>query len=59
MAKPKLKLVRAKCGCDGCFFENETECPGFETDDFEACHKAGEHLIFVPDEEGDDNGTRV
>lgn len=50
-----MKKVRAKCGCEGCIFEHEDECPGYEdyqsTDKFEACSENGVQMIFV---EGDD-----
>lgn len=58
MAEPKLKLVPAKCGCEGCFFEDETTCPGDEEKDFAKCSENGAQKIFVKDE-GEDNGTRV
>lgn len=56
--EPKLKLVRAKCGCDGCYFADKEDCPGDADNKFAACSENGEQKIFVIDE-GEDNGTRV
>ena len=58
MAEPKLKLVPAKCGCEGCFYEHEDKCPGDEEKDFAKCSENGAQKIFVIDE-GENNGARV
>lgn len=62
MAEPKLKLVPAKCGCDGCYYEDKDNCPGYEKVEgphkFEACTENGAQKIFVKDE-GDNNGATV
>lgn len=55
----ELKLVKAKAGCMGCYYEEKDECPG-DTAHFEKCVQNDEHMIFVPVEpEGDDNGTGI
>lgn len=57
----ELKLVKAKAGCMGCYYEDKEECPG-DTAHFEKCVVNGEHMIFVPitDKiEGDNDGARV
>ena len=58
MEEPKLKLVPAKCGCDGCYFADKDDCPGDADNKFAACSENGAQKIFVIDE-GDNNGTRV
>lgn len=52
----ELKKVKAKCGCEGCYYEDEDECPGDNEPKLGACCDNGEHMIFV---KGEDNGTRV
>lgn len=54
-----MKLVPAKCGCEGCLYEYEDECPA---DDkvvgLNACTKDDKSMIFV-DEEDEENESRV
>ena len=57
MEEPKLKLVHAKCGCDGCYFADKDDCPGDADNEFAACSENGIQKIFVPVE--DDNGTEL
>ena len=54
----ELKLVKAKAGCMGCYYEEKDECPG-DTAHFEKCVQNGEHMIFVPVEQEDNNGTGI
>lgn len=49
-----LKLVPAKCGCEGCFFEDRFECPGDEEKDFAKCSVEGRQMIFVKKEQNDE-----
>lgn len=58
MAEPKLKLVPAKCGCDGCYFADRIDCPGDEEKHFARCSENGTQKIFVVDE-GENNGERI
>ena len=47
-----LKLVPAKCGCDGCYYEDSGDCPWDK--DHEACVVDGANMIFKnPFEDGD------
>ena len=41
--KPKTNLVKqiCRCGCQGCYYENEKECPDKE------CSASEEEYIFV------------
>lgn len=52
-----MKLVRAKLGCEGCYFEEEKTCPGYkkynDPDKFKECTQDGVPMIFI--EEGDNN----
>ena len=53
-----VKVVRAKCGCEGCLFEDDPDCPGKKENNFEACTTAnGESGIIVKEE--DNNESRV
>lgn len=46
-----LKLVPAKCGCDGCYYEDSDDCPWDK--DHEACVVDGANMIFInPSEDG-------
>ena len=49
-----MKKVKAKCGCEGCIFEHEQDCPGFDSSSkpLEACSENGIAMIFIK-EEGD------
>lgn len=58
MAEPKLKLIPAKWGCEGCYFADRIDCPGDEEKDFARCSENGTQKIFVVDE-GEDNGRTV
>lgn len=49
-----LKLVPAKCGCEGCYFEDKFECPGDEEKDFAKCSENGAQKIFVKKEQNDE-----
>lgn len=53
-----LKLVPAKCGCEGCYFEDRDTCPGYTTfgdpNKFEACTVNGTGMIFVKKEQSDE-----
>lgn len=53
-----LKLVPGKCGCEGCFFENDEICPGYtafkDPNQFEACTVDGTGMIFVKKEQNDE-----
>lgn len=56
-----LILKPGKCGCEGCVFDDEADCPGWSTkmDDkekFKACTENGTHMIYV---KGDNDGARV
>lgn len=55
MEEPKLKLVPAKCGCDGCYYADKDDCPGDGSKDFAACSVDGAQKIFVED----NNGTEL
>ena len=52
-----MKLVRAKCGCEGCFYEAQKTCPGYKVyndpEKFKVCTQDGVPMIFI--EEGDNN----
>ncbi len=53
-----IEVVRAKCGCVGCLFEDDPDCPGKSEDKFEACTTAnGESGIFVKKEDKDEPGV--
>jgi len=55
-----LRLVPGKCGCEGCVFEDEKDCPGYggldDKNKFKACTENDTQMIFV---KGEDNGARV
>ena len=44
-----LKLVPAKCGCEGCHYEDADDCPWDK--DKEACVVDGANMIFVKSKE--------
>ena len=54
-----LKLVPAKCGCEGCFFQDKDECPStiikennkMRLDAFN-CSEGDEPMIYVTKEDG-------
>lgn len=58
MAEPKLKLIPAKCGCDGCYFADMDDCPGDGEPKLSGCSENGTQKIFVVDE-GENNGERI
>ena len=52
-----LEMKPAKCGCEGCVFEDQPECPGYETNrvpHFENCSLEGRAMIFVKKENKDE-----
>ena len=49
-----LKLVPAKCRCDGCYYADEVDCPGDGDKDFAACSVDGRQMIFVKSKEQND-----
>lgn len=50
----ELKLVPAKCGCDGCYYADKDDCPGDADNKLAACSVEGRQMIFVnPSEDGD------
>ena len=56
-----LKLVPAKCGCEGCYFEDADECPskliqegkGYHLETFN-CSESDEPMIYTLKEDGDE-----
>lgn len=51
-ADTNLKLVPCKCGCEGCYYEHEFDCPWDK--DKEACVVDGTNMIFVKKEQNDE-----
>lgn len=51
-ADPNLKMVPCKCGCEGCYYEHDTDCPWDVN--HEACVVDGRNMIFVKPEEQND-----
>ncbi len=49
-----LKLVPAKCGCEGCYYEHDDTCPGDEEPKLKACQIDGRNMIFIKSKEQDD-----
>lgn len=50
-----LKLVPAKCGCEGCFYEKALDCPGYDgiNPPQKACTTEEGAMIFInPSEDG-------
>lgn len=46
----ELVLKPAKCGCEGCYYEHEDECPGDTEPKLSACSENGAQKIFVKQE---------
>ena len=44
-----LKLKPGKCGCEGCFYEHNHNCPGDET--LDNCIVDGTAMIFVKEQD--------
>ena len=44
-----LELRPAKCGCEGCFFEDADTCPGSET--LDNCSLGDRAMIFIKKED--------
>lgn len=53
-----LKLVPAKCGCEGCYYEDADECPGDDKPKLSACSNLaeGKAMIFIK-EHKDESGV--
>lgn len=45
----ELILKPAKCGCEGCYYEDADKCPGDDEPELSACTNKveGQALIFV------------
>lgn len=47
----ELKLVPAKCGCEGCYYEDADDCPGDIKPSLSACtDKEKGAMIFVKEQ---------
>ena len=43
-----VKLVKGKCGCQGCIYEHEDKCPADDkVEGLNACSDGDESMIFV------------